>query len=323
MNESIDSTLSSWRLIEASVRGQAHEATGMPCQDFSESAMLGRDHALLVVSDGAGSARFSDKGSKIACETVLRVLSERVEERREGYRLSDLSDALIEAHKAVVEQAESQGLKPREFACTMIALIVDRSRGLCAHIGDGAIVIELEDGSYVAMSLPEKGEYANETSFLIDKNFLDEIRLRELQFPAPVKGAAIFSDGIERFTLDLKTGQPYAPFFGPMLNHARTSSNPDNLKAELIDYLNSTPVKARSDDDKSLAMAVFLDTSSLLQPQNPESATAVPSSTSIHADSLGNKESRVFENIEKQTCWWQNSILNRMLDIFRKFILSN
>ena len=59
------------RFLRASVRGRGHKQDGSFCDDSGKFFHLG-GWRVIVVSDGAGSARFSRVGSQLACDTVAR-----------------------------------------------------------------------------------------------------------------------------------------------------------------------------------------------------------------------------------------------------------
>src|SRR5258707_14993460 len=67
----------SWRIAAACSVGTSHDLTGMPCQDSFGVELLetSSDVVLIsVVSDGAGSAAHSERGSKAAVETAMGLI---------------------------------------------------------------------------------------------------------------------------------------------------------------------------------------------------------------------------------------------------------
>jgi hypothetical protein len=65
-----------WRAIARSVKGTSHQKQNMPCQDYSNYKII--DHTIIgVVADGAGSAKYSDIGAKLAVKTVLETFTEQ------------------------------------------------------------------------------------------------------------------------------------------------------------------------------------------------------------------------------------------------------
>src|SRR5258708_32385476 len=64
-----------WRYAYASVAGTSHEKNGSPCQDAGSCRVVetigGGPVLLAVASDGAGSARRSEEGARLAVELFL------------------------------------------------------------------------------------------------------------------------------------------------------------------------------------------------------------------------------------------------------------
>ena len=73
----------------------------------------------------------------------------------------------------------------------------------------------------------------------------------------PAQRIAVFSDGLQSLALQYETKTPYEPFFAPFFTYLETASKSDaEVEEELRDYLDSPRVNARTDDDKSLVLAV-------------------------------------------------------------------
>ena len=65
-----------WKAIARSAIGTSHIKQQMPCQDYGDYKMI--DDAIIgVVADGAGSAKHSDVGAKLAVDTVLETITQR------------------------------------------------------------------------------------------------------------------------------------------------------------------------------------------------------------------------------------------------------
>jgi hypothetical protein len=121
------------------------------------------------------------------------------------------------------------------------------------QIGDGAVVGRWPDGRLETLSLPQRGEYANETTPLTADAALENLRVTV--WPRPIQALALFSDGLQALALDLASGAPHAPFFAPFLAALAEPLDPDAIGARLADFLDSPRVCARTDDDKTLLVA--------------------------------------------------------------------
>jgi hypothetical protein len=64
-----------WRVAAASAIGTSHVASGTKCQDAHEFGVFdtsGENILILVISDGAGSAKHSGTGAQCAVSTIRR-----------------------------------------------------------------------------------------------------------------------------------------------------------------------------------------------------------------------------------------------------------
>jgi len=166
----------------------------------------------------------------------------------------DLWAWLDEARDAIGAVAARREVERREFASTLIACFAGAEETLVAHIGDGACVVRTE-GQWAAASWPESGEYASTTYFVTDG---DLPRLRVSRHKA-TDAIALFTDGIERLVLDFSQQSVHAPFFDRFIKPVAESSAKGRdavLSSALHDYLASASVIDRTDDDKSLILAV-------------------------------------------------------------------
>ncbi len=124
------------------------------------------------------------------------------------------------------------------------------------QIGDGAMVMGREDGSVRMLTVPDHGEYINEASFVTDSDYVKHAQYVAVP-RSDIWGIALMTDGLQILALDLATNTPHLPFFSPLFAFAaRPDATTEELTAELIDFLESERVCARTEDDKTLVLAV-------------------------------------------------------------------
>ena len=125
-----------------------------------------------------------------------------------------------------------------------------------AHIGDGGIVARLADtGTWQTLSWPDRGEYASTTRFVTDD---PPTPLRTHITRQAIDALALFSDGIERMVLDMATQTPFARFFSTMAAPLpKEPGKAHTLSSQLKSWLDSETVNSRTDDDKTLVLAVL------------------------------------------------------------------
>ncbi len=106
------------------------------------------------------------------------------------------------------------------------------------------------------MFWPQRGEYANSTTFITDPSAMESL---EVEFmPQGLEEVALFTDGLQHLVLDYSAQSVHSPFFERMLGPVRGSSSAnhdDALSAGLAEYLRSPTVTARADDDLTLVLA--------------------------------------------------------------------
>ena len=251
-----------WRYALASTIGSSHLRNGSPCQDASAceiSEHAGASLLVSVVADGAGSAKRSQMGSRLACEVVRDQVRALVDA---GGRIEDINRFFAERvlerfHVVVGRMARKLDAPPREFACTLLAAFVGPERSAFMQIGDGAIVISTQEARdrYEWVFWPQQGEYANETRFATGKNAKEDL-LFAVRHGA-VDELAMFSDGLQNMVLDYATQTAHAGFFIPMFQGVRDGEEgySEKLSEALAGFLSSRSVLNRTDDDKSLILA--------------------------------------------------------------------
>lgn len=252
--------MSSWSWVAAACKGTSHEKTGIRLQDAficSSIKCEKGDFFFGVISDGAGSADFGGQGASIICNTLSRAIKDY------SLFLNGLpTDTIIElwiddARDFIFQAAARRGLSPRDFAATLICVISNGSESLVVHIGDGCAVFkDVNSGQWIAPTWPEQGEFASTTYFVTDEYGL---RLRINRYLSPISAIAIFSDGLERLALDFQDIKPFKGFFDGITKPLISSSQFGKdkiLSAALKNYLNSDTINSRTDDDKSLIVAV-------------------------------------------------------------------
>lgn len=184
-------------MLAASQRGRSHAQEGRPRDDhFSLFHCDESDWYILSVADGAGSARYSRKGSEVACATVIDYCKSRLldnpefnqviadfqadrdnEERRvrmTRHVIDIVLGAARKAHEAVnrlAEVNEREEVRPKDFATTLMFAICRKFEFgwfiASFWVGDGAIALyDAERKSIKLLGTPDEGEFSGQTRFL-------------------------------------------------------------------------------------------------------------------------------------------------------------
>ncbi len=250
-----------WRFVAASEIGTAHVANGTACEDsclvLVDTLSTGQPLLSMFVSDGAGSAAKGGEGAELAIEAASDFLARKLRQGEFGLSDSLATELVVAVRDRIYAKAAADGLKARDFACTFLGVLSSPSGTLVFQIGDGGVVLDVGAGLEVAVT-PMSGEYANMTHFATDADAVSVLATKV--YPDPVLRVALFSDGLQRLALNMATNTPHEPFFTPFFSGmARaTAEQEEQLHSLLVKFLGSAAVNERTDDDKTLALAIRL-----------------------------------------------------------------
>jgi len=251
-----------WSVTFAKVTGTSHKKSGLPCQDDGLWKVIsGSDTLVLVVSDGAGSGQLTQHASGAAIRSCFYSLEAWVAKHR-PLTPHALQCAAIQAADDVhdlcrlFQKAKPGKVALRDFACTLVLVVLSGSKLLMLQIGDGAVVIENSHG-FRCLSPPPDREFANETEFLVTPQALAAPFTFEMD-TADVKGVAVMSDGVQNIGLEYPNNTPYPGLFRPLFQtvgseRARPQAERD---AALVSFLSGELVNESNDDDKTLILAI-------------------------------------------------------------------
>ena len=244
-----------WQIKRASVTGTSHSVVGHGCDDACHVIDLKNGTILLAVADGAGSALWSAVGAKKAVKDSLEFAKKRLLQEQEPQDEAGWITLLEEIAKATHSGLEKEErLFPSELATTLLLAIVTPTCIAISQIGDGAIIVQgagSEDDLRV-LTRRGQGEYINETHFITDVNYSEHLYCN-IQSSEDIRGIALFTDGLEMAALRYATYQPHPGFFVPLFKFA---ANRKAKKSELEQFLESEKICKRTNDDKTIILAV-------------------------------------------------------------------
>ncbi|MEA5616706.1 PP2C family serine/threonine-protein phosphatase [Cronbergia sp. UHCC 0137] len=250
---------SQWLTVAASVCGTSHLKTQQPCQDAHRWRILPDNVLVVAVADGAGSASLGKLGAAIATETVIEHIS--IQEITSDTLADDdllsnlLADALLAARKAVENEAVKCSSQFHDLATTLIIAIATPKVAAVAQIGDGLAVGKNSAGELLALTLPNSGEYINETTFLTSLDAIDTAQIK--LWRENIVNIGVLTDGLQMLALNMVIGEPHKPFFLPLFDFATNSQDPTTAKEQLVNFLSSDRITQRTDDDLTLVLAAF------------------------------------------------------------------
>ncbi len=257
-----------WRAIARSSIGTSHQKQNMPCQDYGGCKIL-NDVIVGAVADGAGSAKYSDIGAKLAVKTALGYLTDTEEWLQEAKHIWQLTHKPLseeearelfaktveEVVTALQEQAINDGYSIDDLACTLLVVVATPNWVAAMQIGDGFIAVRCQQEDHQLLFQPDKGEYINETTFVTSANALEAMRVCVRSGKQEFICAA--TDGLERVAIRMSDWTAFVPFFQPLEQYLRETFDPEKEDEYLNRFLNSDRLNARTDDDKTLLLCCY------------------------------------------------------------------
>ncbi len=249
-----------WRVFAASAIGKSHIDLGTQCQDAFAREVVG-DILLAAVCDGAGSQPLSQVGAEAVSRLVVADLARRASAGDALATLdaagfaSMIGDVVARARTELTVAADAAGVALDSYAATLVGVVASGDGGYFFHIGDGQGAAEprTEEAATV-MSLPENGEYANETYFVSGKEWREHLRVTPIGLP--IRTVALMSDGAAPFVMTKGNGSLYRPFIDPVEKYLATAADADGCAA-LATTLADPRTYRITGDDKTLLIALW------------------------------------------------------------------
>lgn len=238
-----------WKTVCCEVQGIGHKRARLPCQDRTHALSLaGTD--IIVLADGAGSAKFSHYGAERVVQCVANYVAEHFQD---CFDCADGREVARRILGLVAEELRQEALKhgceTRDLASTLLLAAVHGERFILAHVGDGVIGY-LDGTSLKVASTPENGEFANETTFVTSANAERAMRL----YKGTLREKCAFvlmSDGTEQSLFHKRT-KTLAPVIVKLM-HRVCLVKRDVLQKQMEEALSSVIAK-NTQDDCSLAI---------------------------------------------------------------------
>lgn len=275
-------------VVGASLRGKSHKESGKECQDFHLYGQIGKGWHAFIVSDGAGSAKYSGRGSMANCNIALRLLSKMVSENswiEKDFFPSELEWYIqcrsIFEHMKLIYRGKiaemENGTRETDFNATIILCLITPNGMLTAHIGDGRMGYLSCKGEWKELMVPHKGDEANQTLFLqnswtmpqVPAFKVSDVFVPETRVVREIPNALILmSDGCERASWECvmfnkTTGRyedinkPHPEFMNPLVDAIIEEPSTDRLQL-LIDIMDrGTKACEQERDDKTMLLAII------------------------------------------------------------------
>lgn len=193
-NAASHSNFGSKKLVIGSKRGRSHAHEGkFRDDDFGYAYDDTTGWGIISVADGAGSAKYSRRGSQLACKSVIdffmsvdgnkfkeidtatiEFLNEQSEDNQKklsSHFIEQLGKAAFTAQGAIREEAATRNAEIKDYSTTLIFSLIKKYANcfviVSFWVGDGGIGIYNDDKKEVhVLGIPDSGEFAGQTRFL-------------------------------------------------------------------------------------------------------------------------------------------------------------
>jgi Protein phosphatase 2C len=260
-------------IVAASRRGRSHAHEGKFREDDFAVHIDENGWHIIIVADGAGSAKLSREGSRLACQTALEFLKKSIADLLEpkfSELMNDLAGTKTEtsekeiknllyqvlcgaafaSYKQLEQVSNDTGNPIKDYSTTLLISIVRKfaQKTFVASfgIGDGAIGIYDEPKNSVELMItPDGGEFSGQTRFLTMREVVGDgsEMLRRVRYNVFDKFTflALMTDGISdpKFGTDnnLISSEKWNELSMELLSEIDFSGKSGNIDKQLLDYM--------------------------------------------------------------------------------------
>ena len=160
-----------------SLKGLNHYRDKSPCQDRTYY-LKNENLNVMVLADGAGSAKFSKIGATIITKFIANFINENFDYCFKNINKKKFKDEFIDRCLNEINSTKKSEHSINDYATTLLFVAQKDDNFFYGHLGDGGI--GLKQGKKIKLiSAPENGETANSTFFITSDDAKDRIRLKK------------------------------------------------------------------------------------------------------------------------------------------------
>jgi len=234
------------KIISASIVGEKNTRYNKPCED-AWGVYQDELEWILVLADGAGSAPLASAGAALAVSFSIEWFKSSPKFRT-GNNLSLLFEYV---HEQMMEYSRDQNIDIRELSCTLQIATQTGDKYTLAKVGDGNMIVIAQDKVETPFPDPING-FVNHTHFITQADWRTHFQTASYEF---LDCIFLQTDGVDPISILPESGNPYSPFY-LALHLMLSKKSHEASEAVLCDLLNSQSIKKRSNDDKSLIVAI-------------------------------------------------------------------
>jgi len=271
-------------IIGASLRGKSHIESNTECQDCHMYDKLDNGWIVLVVSDGAGSAKFAERGAKANCNITLTLIKKLIQQKNwktlpaEKEWNIEVTSIFLQIREIFSHKVSklNDGTTLSDFCATIMLAVITPDGVMAAHIGDGRMGFKTNSNEWKSLSTPHKGEEANQTIFLQNlwnTPLVPALKISGVYVPETVvvnekpKAVVLLSDGCENAAWECSIFNPikghyedknipFAGFMNPLIESLleEDESNRMDLFIDILDH--GTKACKLERDDKTMLLLI-------------------------------------------------------------------
>lgn len=164
------------KMSKAKHTGKLHIEKNRPNEDYVLAQKITPNIAVVVVADGAGSKRYGGATADCITRQVVKFCIENAD--RDDFIVLTKSEIYSYVNKSLFDMIKKNDARIEDHGATMMFAIVCDTKYVAGHVGDGAIFLK-NGKSFDVLSLPENGEFINQTYFLPAVAQMEHFRMYE------------------------------------------------------------------------------------------------------------------------------------------------
>lgn len=269
-----------WLASAASVRGKSHIDSQLPNQDsvvvqYCESA----DAWVAVVSDGAGTARRAEDGSRETTAAIAQCLMDFLRAADAGrVEIALFTKTLERGIEGVRAHLSASGSPLHDFHCTLVACLLTRHGGYVASIGDSVTLTsrfaflpaghqagqatDLFPDANTVLHEPDRGEYANETYFLTQADWRAHLYIAPV--PSQTDVVVLTTDGA--MDVAMSRGRVFRGFLSNLVANLATTESRQQRDEIIGAWLGDSQTFHITGDDKTMVVLLRREAGAMVRP---------------------------------------------------------
>ncbi len=194
--------MSFWKPTGLAVIGTSHIKHDLPCQDVVCSYVK-NGMTVIALSDGAGSAKYSLDGAKLATSTVCRYIALNFNKIfKNDDVLSIKGELLSELTSRLNKLCIKLDCNLSDLAATLLFVVIKEGKEcMIGHVGDGCIGAHNLNGWRI-VSIEDKDDAINQTHFVTSECVYNTMKMFKGSVKEDCDSFVIMSDGCERALVD-------------------------------------------------------------------------------------------------------------------------